>query len=78
MIRAEDRNVAIAVAVQIFCSRIQANGGKHGYSPDMDMCVGEAASLVNKMTLQIAPQERGVAMRVRRRKETVELQVNGQ
>lgn len=65
MIRPEDKHVVVAVAVQIFCARIQSNESKrvngdtkHGYSPDMDLCIGEAAALVNKVNLHLPPGER--------------------
>lgn len=74
MIRSDDRLIVIDVAVEIFCARIQANSGKHGYSPDMNMCVGEAAALVNKVTLHMAPKDRPDSMRVRGKRETVELE----
>jgi hypothetical protein len=67
MIRTEDRLLVVEVAVEIFCARIQANAGKHGYSPDMAMCVGEAAALVNSTYLHIAPQDRPAPLRSDRR-----------
>lgn len=81
MIRTEDRLVVVEVAVEIFCARIQANAGKHGYSPDMAMCVGEAAALVNQTYLHIAPQDRPAPMRERRSHRrgaaTIEIEYNG-
>jgi len=83
MIRPEDRNVVIAVATQMWCARIQAvesrrpNGEmKHGYSPDMELCVGEAAALVMQVDTHIAPRARQDAMDKRRRRGAVELQWN--
>lgn len=67
MIRTEDRGIVVAVAVQIFCARIAANSGKHGYSPDLPMCVGEAAALVRQVDTHIAPQDRPPPMDERRR-----------
>jgi hypothetical protein len=65
VIHAQDRAVVIAVATQMWCARIQAyesrrpNGEmKHGYSPDMEMCVGEAAALVNLVDRHLPPHER--------------------
>lgn len=77
MIRAEDRGPVLAVATQIFCARIAANAAKHGYSPDLDLCVGEAAALVKRVDSHIAPHDRPVAMRVRRRQQAVEIDYNG-
>ncbi len=56
-IKPEDRGVVVAVATQIFCARVQANAHKHGYSPDLQMCVGEAAALVRQVDSHI-PKER--------------------
>lgn len=73
-IRAEDRPIVIAVATQMWCARIQAhearraNGEmKHGYSPDLELCVGEAAALIQRVDEHIAPRERKVAAEERRR-----------
>lgn len=80
MIRPEDRHIVIAVAVQMWCARMQAvesrrpNGElKHGYSPDMELCVGEAAALLKQVDTHIAPQERQAAIKERRRRGTVEV-----
>lgn len=74
MIRPEDRGVVIAVAVQIFCARIQSYESKrvtgetkHGYSPDLELCVGEAAALVNRVDSHLPPQHRPEAMTDRRK-----------
>lgn len=86
-IRVEDRGVVIAVAVQIFCARLQSadarrpNGEmKHGYSPDLELCVGEAAALVRQVDTHIAPRERqeAIAERRRTRPRPVELTFNSQ
>jgi hypothetical protein len=65
VIRPEDKHVVVAVAVQIFCARLSSNDAKrangeskHGYSPDMDLCIGEAAALVNKVNMHLPPSER--------------------
>lgn len=57
-IKPEDRGIVVAVATQIFCARVQANVAKNGYSPDMLLCVGEAAALVRQVDTHIAPKER--------------------
>jgi hypothetical protein len=77
MIRTEYRGPVLAVAVQIFCARLTANAGKHGYSPDLELCVGEAVALVRRVDSHLSPQDRPVAMRVRRRRETIELDNGG-
>jgi len=73
-IRAEDRPIVIAVATQMWCARIQAHESKrpngemkHGYSPDMELCVGEAAALIQRVDEHIAPKERKTAQEERRR-----------
>lgn len=83
MIRAEDRNIVIAVATQMWCARIQAaearrpNGEiKHGYSPDMELCVGEAAALVRQVDTHIPPKQRQTAFADRRKRGVIELQWN--
>lgn len=48
-IKPEDRGIVVAVATQIFCARVQANASKHGYTPDLEMCVGEAAALLRQV-----------------------------
>lgn len=75
MIRPEDRGIVVAVAVQIFCARITANGPKHGYSPDLHLCVGEAAALVRQVDTHIAPGDRPPPMEERRkhRKPVIEM-----
>jgi len=72
-IRAEDRPIVIAVATQMWCARIQAMEGKRvngemkwGYSPDMELCVGEGAALVKLVDEHIAPRERQDAIEKRR------------
>jgi hypothetical protein len=74
MIAPEDRGVVIAVATQMWCARIAAfearkvNGEtKWGYSPDMEMCVGEAAALVKQVDIHIAPKDRKAAAEERRK-----------
>lgn len=84
MIRPEDRPIVIAVAVQIFCARIQSHESKrpngetkHGYSPDLELCVGEAAALVSRVDSHIAPKERMSAILQRRGKRaSIELNFN--
>jgi len=98
VIRPEDRNIVIAVATQMWCARIQAqeaktaNGQqKYGYTPDIELIVGEAAAivqhaaaLVQQVDTHIPPLERQPGMarsdeqreRRRRRGATVELQWN--
>ena len=73
-IRPEDRPIVIAVATQMWCARIQTyesrreNGeSKRGYSPDMALCVGEAAALIQRVDEHIAPKERKAAIDERRR-----------
>lgn len=73
-IEPEDRPIVIAVATQMWCARVnahearRANGDtKHGYSPDMAMCVGEAAALVKLVDTHIAPKERKQAAAERRK-----------
>lgn len=73
-IKPEDRPIVIAVATQMWCARIQGmesrrpNGEmKYGYSPDMELCVGEAAALVQLVDAHIAPRERKTAAEERRR-----------
>lgn len=81
MIKPEDRHIVIAVATQFWCARLQymaeakqTNGQpKSGYSPDMTMCVGEAAAMLELVDNHIAPKERQEAIR-RRRTETIELE----
>lgn len=77
-VRPEDRGVVVAVATQIFCARVQANAGKHGYSPDLEICVGEAAALVRQVDTHIAPALREMAREERRRArpKTVTLDVS--
>lgn len=84
-VRPEDRAIVIAVATQMWCARIQAWEGrkpngemKYGYSPDMDLCVGEAAALVQRVDEHLAPKERQRAMEERRgtRQRPVELTFN--
>jgi hypothetical protein len=83
VIRPEDRAIVVAVAVQMWCARLQygsdtrrPNGEpKHGYSPDIELCVGEAAALLQRVDEHIAPGERRAAMVQRRqRRTTVELE----
>jgi hypothetical protein len=90
MIRPEDRNIVIAVATQMWCARIQANDAKlpngqqkYGYTPDIDLIVGEAASIVQHATklveqvdAHIPPRERNGAQQERRRAGAIELQWN--
>lgn len=83
MIRPEDRHIVIAVAVQMWCARMQAweskqpNGdSKYGYSPDMELCVGEAAGLLHLVDVHIAPRQRTEALKERRRRGVVELNWN--
>lgn len=83
VVRPEDRHIVIAVAVQMWCARMQAweskrpNGdSKYGYSPDLDLCVGEAAALLQRVDEHIAPQQRTEALKERRRRGAVELQWN--
>lgn len=82
-IRAEDRPIVIAVATQMWCARIQAhearraNGDmKHGYSPDMALCVGEAAALVQMVDTHVAPKERQQAIEERRRNRPRPVELN--
>lgn len=77
-VRPEDRGVVVAVATQIFCARVQANASKHGYTPDLEMCVGEAAALVKQVDTHIAPALRQQALEERRkhRPKTVTLDVS--
>jgi hypothetical protein len=88
MIRPEDRNIVVAVATQMWCARIQANDAKlpsgqqkYGYTPDIELIVGEAAAivqhaskLVEQVDAHIPPRERQDAHRERRRNGAVELQ----
>lgn len=88
MIRPEDRNIVIAVATQMWCARIQANDAKlpngqqkYGYTPDIELIVGEAAAivrvaeaLVQQVDSHIPPQERREARNERRRRGAIELQ----
>lgn len=84
MIRPEDRHIVIAVATQMWCARMTAaeakrpNGEiKHGYSPDMELCVGEAAALVQQVDTHIAPKDRAEAIRQRgSRRGKIELNWN--
>jgi hypothetical protein len=98
VIRPEDRNIVIAVATQMWCARIQANEAKmpngqqkYGYTPDVDLIVGEAAAivqhaskLVEQVDAHIPPRERepGIhreekeARKERRRNGAIELQWN--
>ncbi len=90
MIRAEDRNIVIAVATQMWCARIQANDAKlpngqqkYGYTPDLELIVGEAASivrmaeqLVQRVDEHIPPRDRAPAREERRRRGAIELQWN--
>lgn len=87
-IRPEDRPIVIAVATQMWCARVQSyesrreNGeSRWGYSPDMALCVGEAAALVKLVDEHIAPKERQSAMKERRRNPqrpaTVTLEIVG-
>ena len=82
VIRPEDRPVVIAVAVQMWCARLQYNQDarqpngqpKNGYSPDVEMVVGEAAALVARVDSHIAPTIRAQAIVERRgKKQTIEL-----
>jgi hypothetical protein len=76
MIRPEDRLLLVEVAVEIFCARITANAGKHGYSPDMGMCVGEAAALINQTYAHLPNENRPEPTRSRperRKSDAVEL-----
>lgn len=73
-IKPEDRPIVIAVATQMWCARIQGAESrrmsgemKQGYSPDMELCVGEAAALVRSVDAHIAPRERKTAAEERRR-----------
>jgi hypothetical protein len=84
MIHPEDRNVVIAVATQMWCARIQAFEGrkvngeiKWGYSPDMELCVGEAAALVAQVDTHIAPKKREEAQKERRQRGAIVLEWNG-
>lgn len=90
MVRPEDRNIVIAVATQMWCARIQAqeaklpNGQqKYGYTPDVDLIVGEAAAivehaskLVEQVDAHIPPRERRQAQRERASRGAIELQWN--
>ncbi len=90
MIRPEDRNIVIAVATQMWCARIQANEAKlpngqqkYGYTPDVELIVGEAAAivehaaaLVQQVDAHIPPQQRQDASNKRRNRGAVELQWN--
>lgn len=75
MIRAEDRGVVIAVAVQMWCARLQfmaearteTGQPRYGYSPDLELVAGEAAALVRTIDKHIAPKERQDAIAERRR-----------
>lgn len=88
MIRPEDRNIVIAVATQMWCARIQAQDAKlpngqqkYGYTPDIELIVGEAAaivrvaeSLVQQVDAHIPPREREPARQERRKNGAIELQ----
>lgn len=69
MIRLEDRGIVVAVATQIFCARVAANGAKFGYSPDLQMCVGEAAALVRQVDTHVPPRDRPPPMQERRSRQ---------
>lgn len=82
MIRPEDRPIVIAVAVQMWAARLQYNQDarqpngqpKNGYSPDLEMVVGEAAALVARVDSHIAPAIRAEAILQRRgKKQSIEL-----
>jgi hypothetical protein len=80
VIRPEDRLLLVEVAVEIFCARITANAGKHGYSPDMGMCVGEAAALINQTYMHLPNEDRPEPQRDRRERRRggpVELEYSG-
>jgi hypothetical protein len=83
VIRPEDRGIVIAVATQIFCARLQSHESKrqtgdtkHGYSPDLELCVGEAAGLVTRVDSHIAPQDRAEAIIQRHGKRQVAVELN--
>lgn len=74
MIRPEDKGAVIAVATQILCARLQSrdayreNGeSKHGYTPDIHLCVGEACALINAINLHLPPQFRPAPVEDRRK-----------
>ena len=82
VMRPEDRPVVIAVAVQMWCARLQfmaeartADGKpRYGYSPDLEMVVGEAAALVSRVDSHIAPGIRAEAIIERRgKRQKIEL-----
>jgi hypothetical protein len=82
-IRAEDRPIVIAVATQMWCARIQAMEGKRvngemkwGYSPDVELCVGEAAALIQRVDEHIAPKQRKGAIEERRRNRPAAVTLN--
>jgi len=73
-IQPEDRPIVIAVATQMWCARVQSfesrreNGASRwGYSPDMGLCVGEAAALIQRVDEHIAPKKRKAAAEERQR-----------
>jgi hypothetical protein len=72
-LRIEDRPIVVAVATQIFCARVQANAGKHGYSPDLELCVGEAAALLRQVDTHIKPSDKDEARRKRPRTVTLDI-----
>lgn len=74
MIRPEDKGAVIAVATQILCARLQGRDAyrdtgdsKHGYTPDIHLCVGEAAALINAVNLHLPPEHRPAPMVDRRK-----------
>lgn len=74
MIRPEDKPIVIAIAVQMWCARMQSQESKrdngesrHGYSPDAALCVGEAVALLNLVNLQLPPEHRQVKQERRRK-----------
>jgi hypothetical protein len=82
VIRPEDRGIVIAVATQIFCARLQSQeskrptgDSKHGYSPDLELCVGEAAGLVTRVDSHIAPLARAEAIVKRHGKRQVAVEL---
>ncbi len=72
-IRLEDRGIVVAVATQIFCARVAANAGKNGYSPDLEMCVGEAAALLRQIDSHVKPSDKDEARKKRPKTVTLEM-----
>lgn len=73
MIRPEDKHIVIAIAVQMWCARMQSHESKrdngesrNGYSPDSALCVGEAVAMLNLVNLHLPPEHREVKQERRR------------